>query len=119
MLPRPEVDAWTIEPIVAAPRGVWGKRIDRLRGAWSEYKAPTVIAPGAHHIDPSNRQAGRLAVDMHNLALERGYESELIRYRRPTAWVVTVRMAGTGDPSFMRDTWLKFGLDAPTSGGRE
>jgi hypothetical protein len=116
--PKPEVDTWTTEPVVSRLRGVWGKRLDRFRDGWSNWHPPTKVNTGTSIISNSNGNPERAAAELHNLALKQGYESELVRYRRPTSWTVSVRQRGTKRSRFISDPIAGFDVEVPKSAGR-
>lgn len=103
MPPKVDVDAWTIEPVGSLERPEPKGRLQRFLAAWSDYSPPKSVEPGSFMIE---RKIGeRYAVDLHNLALKEGYESELVRYRHfgGPSFMVTVRTKGDKSRSFMTD----------------
>jgi hypothetical protein len=119
MPPKVDVDAWTTEPVgwlgTPEPKG----RLQRFLAAWSGYSPPKSVEPGSLIIE-RNKTAERYAVDLHNLALKQGYESELVRYRHfgGPSFMVTVRRRGDKSRSFMTDALVpELGPAMPKSEG--
>jgi hypothetical protein len=113
MPPKPQVDAYTTEPVAIRARG----RLGRMKDAVSEFKPPTEVRLGETLIESSSPHAERHSIALHNLALEQGYESQLIRFSRPRAFSVTVRQEGPGGGHvFICDPML--GQEGPKSEGR-
>jgi hypothetical protein len=99
--PKVDFDAWTTEPVgsleTPEPKGL----VQRFLAAWSGYSPPKSVNPGQIMID---RKVGeRHAVDLHNLALKEGYESELVRYQHfgGPSFMVTVRRRGDKSQPFV------------------
>jgi hypothetical protein len=108
---RVKIVGYTTEPVPVAERGKWGKRKD----TWNGYSPPKEAKPGDFTISMRNNSR-RYAIELHNLALENGLESQLARYA-PTAYIVTIRVAPGGTFTFQSDTLIP-GIDMPRSDGR-
>ena len=106
MPPKVNVEAWTTEPVVETP-GSFGQ-VQRVlavwSSVWSSYNRPKSVEPGTVTIE--RKMGERYAVDLYNLALKEGYESELVRYRHfgGPSFTVTVRRRGDESPYFMSDS---------------